>query len=146
MIDNLSDERRSENMRRIRSADTRPEMIVRRIVHGLGFRYRLHRRDLPGRPDLVFPRLKCVIFVHGCFWHLHPGCAEGRIPGTRTEYWGPKLRANFSRDCLNRKALEELGWEVLVVWECETKDRDGLTGALRRFLGSRVGPESESGM
>lgn len=106
---------RSENMRRIRSKDTRPEMAVRRIVHGLGYRYRLHRKDIPGKPDLVFPRHRKVIFVHGCFWHQHPGCQDGRLPKSNTSYWGPKLKRNVERDKTALAELSSLGWEVLVI-------------------------------
>lgn len=129
---------RSENMRRIRSKDTAPEMAVRRLVHGLGYRYRLHRKDIPGKPDLVFPSRRKVIFIHGCFWHQHPECREGRPPKSNTAYWGPKLERNVERD---RRAVAELtaaGWGVLVVWECETKDLGELQGAVQAFLGPRT--------
>ncbi len=134
MADSLSPEQRSENMRRIRSGDTGPEMAVRRMVHAMGFRYRLHAKALPGKPDLVFPRLRRIIEVYGCFWHGHTGCREGRLPGTRPEYWGPKLQANRKRDRQNRRALRTLGWTVLVVWECETKRPERLEAKLGKFL------------
>ena len=121
-------------MRRIRKTDTKPELLVRRLAHALGFRFRLHRRDLPGTPDLAFLRLRKVIFVHGCFWHQHAGCRLARLPKSRPEYWLPKLRRNKERDeeaCAN---LGELGWEVLVVWECETADPRTLGPALEAFL------------
>jgi DNA mismatch endonuclease, patch repair protein len=110
-------------------------MRVRSVVHRLGFRYRLHRRDLPGSPDLVFGPRRKVIFVHGCFWHLHPGCKGARIPASRREeYWLPKLTRNVRRDADNVAALEAAGWRVLTVWECETKDEAALERGLRRFL------------
>ena len=134
MADSLSPEQRSENMRRIRSGDTGPEMVVRRMVHAMGFRYRLHVKNLPGKPDLAFPRLRRIIEVYGCFWHGHAGCREGRLPGTRQEYWGPKLAANRKRDRRNRRKLRTLGWTVLVVWECEIKVLGRLEGRIERFL------------
>ena len=116
MTDTVDRAKRSEIMSRIRSRDTKPEMIVRRIAHGLGFRFRLHRRDLPGSPDLVFPRYRSVIMVHGCFWHRHPGCKNASTPGTRVNYWETKLQGNVVRDRRNETALQDLGWRVLVVW------------------------------
>jgi DNA mismatch endonuclease (patch repair protein) len=106
-------------MRRITSKNTSPEMAVRRLVHSLGYRYRLHGANLPGRPDLVFRNRKRVIFVHGCFWHLHTKCREGRVPGSRTDYWGPKLLGNVARDKRRLSELRKLGWRVLTIWECE---------------------------
>lgn len=128
---------RSENMRRIRSKDTAPEMTVRRLAHGLGYRYRLHRKDIPGNPDLVFPGRRKVIFIHGCFWHQHPDpeCRDARPPRSRTEYWGPKLQRNVERDAENVARLKAMGWRVLVLWECELKDRDAVADQLRSFLG-----------
>ena len=121
-------------MASIRKVDTKPEMIVRRLAHALGFRFRLHRRDLPGTPDLAFPGRRRAIFVHGCFWHQH-GCGRGRgLPSVRTEYWGPKLRRNVERDAAAQTALGRLGWQVLVVWECECRDRADLGERLRHFL------------
>lgn len=135
MADKLTPERRSANMARIRAKHTKPEMLVRRIVHGLGYRYRLHRRDLPGTPDLVFSPRRKVIFVHGCFWHLHH-CRAGRIPATRRHYWEPKLRRNAARDAEHLAALEAAGWQVLTIWECETGDRAALQARLQAFLDS----------
>lgn len=124
----------TERMARIRKTDTRPEMIVRQAVHALGYRFRLHRRDLPGSPDLVLPRHRKIIFVHGCFWHRHD-CRDGRkLPNSKREYWGPKLARNAARDAKNLRALSELGWDVLVLWECELKNNARLTEALRDFL------------
>jgi len=134
MADKLTPERRSENMRRIRSKDTKPELIVRRMLHGLGYRYRLHRRDLPGKPDLVFGARRKVIFVHGCFWHQHTECREGRAPGSNTSYWAPKLARNVERDEAARSALDGMGWSSTIVWECELSDLNALASRLRAFL------------
>lgn len=134
-MDLLSSTRRSENMRRIRSTNTAPEIHVRRVAHTLGYRFRLHRRDLPGRPDLVFPRLRAVILVHGCFWHQHTRCREGRVPGSHRGYWSPKLARNVARDRSNRRKLQRLGWRVLTVWECEIC-RPTLPARIARFLAS----------
>lgn len=123
-------------MRAIKSQDTKPEMSVRRLVHSLGFRFRLHRRDLPGKPDLVFPRKRKVILVHGCFWHMHD-CRRGyREPKDNPGYWSTKITRNKARDFENEAALRELGWQVLVVWECETKasSRGSLTTKIADFL------------
>lgn len=121
----------------VRHKDTRPEMVVRRLIHRLGYRYRLHRRDLPGNPDLVFPRLGKVIFVHGCFWHRHPSadCKLARMPKSRLDFWQAKLEGNRSRDQRNHESLERAGWKVLVVWECELKDKEQLENIVTRFLG-----------
>jgi len=136
MADKLTKERRSENMRRIRDRDTKPEMIVRRMVYGMGYRYRLRRRDLPGKPDLVFGPRRKVIFVHGCFWHQHElaDCLDGRRPKSNTDYWDAKLKRNVERDNENRTALETDGWEVLVIWECETTDNLTLRKKVDTFL------------
>ncbi|HYM78782.1 MAG TPA: DNA mismatch endonuclease Vsr [Candidatus Dormibacteraeota bacterium] len=134
-MDTISHVRRSENMRRIRSQHTKPELVIRSLVHRLGFRFRLHRRDLPGRPDLTFPSLKRVIFVHGCFWHQHKRCADGRLPKSRQSYWVPKLQANVVRDKRHRANLKRLGWNVLVVWDCETADTARLATRLQNYLG-----------
>jgi DNA mismatch endonuclease (patch repair protein) len=133
-MDKLDAERRSANMSRIRSKDMAPELAVRRLVHSLGFRFRLHRRDLPGRPDIVLPKHRKIVFVHGCFWHLHTACREGRIPSSRREYWEPKLTRNRARDAAHLVALRAAGWKCLVVWECETSDLTTLLAKLRRFL------------
>jgi DNA mismatch endonuclease (patch repair protein) len=135
MVDNISAETRSANMRAIRSKGMKPEMLVRRFLHSCGYRYRLHAADLPGKPDLVFPARKKVIFVHGCFWHQHAGCREGRIPGSRREYWEPKLARNLERDREVRSSLTEEAWESLVIWECELKDQNAAMERVRRFLG-----------
>ncbi len=138
-MDKLSPERRSANMARIRSQNTNPELTLRKLIHCLGYRFRLHRNDLPGRPDLVFPSRKKVIFVHGCFWHQHTECREGRVPGSRLEYWGPKLRRNQERDALAQSSLRQQGWQYLVVWECELKDLAAVLKGVKRFLGTAHG-------
>ena len=137
MTDSISKPRRSANMAAIRSANTKPELTVRRLVHSLGYRYRLHSKDLPGKPDLVFGPRRKVIFVHGCFWHLHPkkNCLDARYPKSNTAYWTPKLARNTVRDAANVRSLRALGWQALVVWDCETKDAKRLTLKLQRFLG-----------
>jgi DNA mismatch endonuclease (patch repair protein) len=134
MVDMISPVRRSENMRRIKSKGMKPELIVRSMVHRMGYRYRLHSRDLPGKPDLVLRSRKKVIEVRGCFWHQHRGCPEGHIPKSRTAYWLPKLAHNEQRDKLNCKRLRALGWGVLVIWECEITDVKHLSTKLRKFL------------
>lgn len=121
MSDVHTPEARSRNMRAIRSADTRPEMLVRRALHAAGFRYRLGGAGLPGRPDLVLPRLRTVVFVHGCFWHGHTGCRYFKVPGTRTDFWLQKIGSNQRRDAVVEQALQEQGWKVVVVWECALK-------------------------
>ena len=124
-------------MRRIRSKGMKPEMIVRKLAHAMGYRYRLHAKDLPGKPDMVFPARRRVIFVHGCFWHQHAakGCKIARIPRSNREYWLPKLQRNVERDQAHCRALRRDGWGVMTVWECQTKDTAGLQRRLRRFLG-----------
>lgn len=136
MADTLSPSQRSERMGRVRSRDTGPELFVRRLIHGMGYRFRLHRRDLPGCPDLVFPRRRKIIFVHGCFWHQHydPNCRLSRIPKSRLDFWEPKLTANHLRDLSSQAALIALGWQILVVWECELRHKEQLENKLRRFL------------
>ncbi|MGY6410768.1 MAG: very short patch repair endonuclease [Alkalilacustris sp.] len=117
---------RSEVMASVRHKDTRPEMVVRRGLHAIGLRFRLHRKDLPGRPDLVFPRYRAAVFVHGCFWHAHQGCPGFRLPKSRQEFWQPKLLGNRMRDERDRAALLDAGWRVLIVWECAIRQRDVL--------------------
>lgn len=129
-------EQRSRNMSAIRGKDTKPELIVRRIAHRLGYRFRLHRRDLPGSPDLVFPRFKKVIFVHGCYWHMH-GCRWGRVtPRTNAGFWQAKRAGNVARDRRNHLALVQQGWDVLTLWECETKQPIPIESRIAAFLGS----------
>ena len=130
----FSTKKRSNIMSKIKSKDTGPEMRVRRLVHSLGYRYRLHKKELPGCPDLVFKKKGKIIFVHGCFWHLHEGCSLNRKPKSHTDYWYPKLEKNKARDLENQRRLKEAGWDVLVVWECETKDVHLLEHKLLNFL------------
>jgi DNA mismatch endonuclease (patch repair protein) len=135
MVDTITRTRRSANMARIRSKDMKPELIVRRLVHSLGYRYRLHRKDLPGKPDLVFGPRRKVMFIHGCFWHQHGGCLEGRTPKSNQEYWAPKLSRNVERDRRVQSELANAGWAVMVIWECETPDTEALTDRIHEFLG-----------
>lgn len=136
-MDNVSATERSRQMSRIRSKDTGPERLVRSLLHRAGFRYRLHRRDLPGTPDLVFPSRHKIVLVNGCFWHQHSGCVDGRVPKTRVGYWAPKLKKNRLRDRRNIRALRRLGWQVEVVWECEVEDLGRLKRRLKAFLNRR---------
>ncbi len=125
---------RSRIMRAVKATDTGPELAVRRLLFSLGYRYRLHRRDLPGNPDIVFPGSKAVIFVHGCFWHGH-SCKRGaRVPKTNTDYWTQKIQLNVKRDETNMQKLKALGWQICVVWECEIKDTEHLQNTLTKFL------------
>lgn len=126
-------------MARVRHKNTAPEMIVRRLVHRLGYRYRLHGRGLPGKPDLVFPSRRAVIFVHGCFWHRHPdpNCKLARLPKSKREFWKPKLASNAARDVRNRDALLSAGWRVLELWECQLSDSDQVERSVTEFLGGR---------
>lgn len=134
MADHLSPVERSAQMARVHSADTGPEMAVRRMVHAMGFRYRLHAADLPGKPDLVFRSLRKVIFVHGCFWHGH-GCRAGRNrPASRQDYWLRKLEGNAARDRANARKLRREGWSVMTVWECQLKSPGKIEARLRTFL------------
>lgn len=135
VTDNRSPQIRSRMMAAVRQKDTWPEVTVRRLLHREGYRYSLHRRDLPGRPDLVFGPRKKVIFVHGCFWHGHD-CGKGKLPKSRLEYWGPKIEANKQRDSRNIGSLEDSGWRVCVVWQCELTDEAGLITHLIDFLES----------
>ncbi|UFW76037.1 very short patch repair endonuclease [Bradyrhizobium sp. WU425] len=121
-------------MSRIGPKNSRPEMVVRRIAHRLGYRFRLHRRDLPGTPDVVFPALKRVIFVHGCFWHRHRNCSRTTSPKTRARFWAEKFATNIARDKRNVRLLRQSGWQILVIWECETLDPDRVTKLLVAFL------------
>ncbi|WP_100253296.1 very short patch repair endonuclease [Methylobacterium sp. UNC300MFChir4.1] len=121
-------------MRANKARGTKPELLVRRSLHSLGYRFRLHRRDLPGSPDIVLPRHRVAIQVHGCFWHQHEGCRHANLPRSRTAYWHPKLARNVERDVRTNAALRALGWRVLVLWECELKDLDALRDRLRTYL------------
>ena len=118
----------------IRGKDTKPELEVRRFLHRLGFRYRIHDKRLPGHPDIVLPRYRTVVFVHGCFWHQHPGCKLAAKPGTNVEFWRDKLRGNVERDARSMQRLSELGWRSVTVWECETGDLVALPGIIRSLV------------
>ncbi len=133
-MDNVSPHERSLQMARVKSRDTGPELCVRRVVSSLGFRYRLSMKGVPGRPDLVFKGRRKAIFVHGCFWHRHAGCALARLPKTRHEFWVPKLEANRSRDERNMERLHRDGWRVLVIWECELGNISSVTEKVAQFL------------
>ena len=135
MANSIPPEVRSRMMAQVRSKGTKPEMAVRRLLHGMGYRYRLHKSNLPGRPDIVFPPRRKVVFVNGCFWHQHTGCKGSHIPSTNREYWLGKLHRNQTRDNENITSLESDGWSVAVVWECQLADTDGLTNRLVAFLG-----------
>ena len=135
MVDTRTPEQRHRIMRAVQSKHTGPEWKVRRLLHGVGYRYRLHRKDLPGKPDIVFPIRKKAIFVHGCFWHAH-GCRYDRPPKSRLDYWLPKREQNKIRDSRKQAGLEALGWRVLTVWQCETRDMNALAIELRNFLES----------
>ena len=124
----------SRRLSAVGSKDTRPEMVVRRLLHGLGYRFRLHRRDLPGCPDLVLPRHRLALFVHGCFWHRHEGCNLTQRPVRNAQFWEDKFRRNVERDETSRKALKRLGWRVAVIWECETRNPTKLAARLLRLL------------
>ena len=134
--DFLTPAERSQRMSRIRGKDTSPEMAVRRIVYSMGYRYRLHDGRLPGRPDMVFAGRRKVIFIHGCFWHLHAGCSRYRLPKANREFWMPKLEGNRRRDQRNLRALHEAGWDTLVIWECQTGSKEQLCALVRSFLES----------
>ena len=133
-MDTFSTQKRSEVMARVRSKDTKPEMAVRRYLHNHGLRYRLHRRDLPGCPDLVFASRRVAVFVHGCFWHRHSGCRKATMPASRQDYWRDKFDATVKRDARAQAELGRTGWSALVIWECEVTS-EGLEGLLRQILG-----------
>ncbi|HWK72010.1 MAG TPA: very short patch repair endonuclease [Burkholderiaceae bacterium] len=135
-MDTLTAEHRSRVMSRIKGKNTQPEMVVRRLIHALGYRFRLHRRDLPGSPDVVLPGQKKAIFVHGCFWHRHAGCKYAYVPKSNLDFWMKKFDANVRRDNSTVEALKSLNWDVLIVWECQTRDPQHLSGVLERFLSS----------
>lgn len=134
--DRLTKAQRSWNMSRIRSTNTKPEIVVRRLLTGMGLRYRLHRAGLPGKPDIVLGPRRLVIFVHGCFWHRHPGCKQATMPSANRAFWLEKLEGNAARDRRHRTALRKLGWRVVTVWECETRNPERLARRLARAAGS----------
>jgi DNA mismatch endonuclease (patch repair protein) len=133
-MDRLTPEKRSALMRNVKGKHTAPELIVRRMLHRLGFRFRLHRKDLPGKPDIVLPSRSKIVLVNGCYWHGHD-CRYGKLPKSRLEFWAPKIEANRARDARNLRDLENAGWDVLVVWQCETRDPAALERSLLGFLG-----------
>lgn len=133
--DIMSPEARSALMAKIRGTDTRPELIVRRLLHKLGYRYRLHAKKLPGRPDIIFPGRRAAIFVHGCFWHRH-NCIYAYTPKSRSEFWLRKFARNVERDAENQRQLDSAGWRILILWECEIESGDGLIERLKDFLES----------
>lgn len=145
MADNLTAQQRSANMRAVHGKDTGPELVIRSMLHRLGYRFRLHRRDLPGTPDIVLPARRCVIFVNGCFWHGH-ACGRGQLPVTNAAFWKDKIRENRERDKRVRRELRKLGWRVLLVWQCQTKDLEPLRRRTIRFLdaGDRKRGRSDS--
>lgn len=139
MVDHLSPEARSANMARVRGKNTSPELTVRKIAHRAGFRFRLYRRDLPGTPDLVLPRHRLVVFVHGCFWHRHQGCHRATMPKSKTEFWSNKFDTTIARDRRQIDELERLDWRILTIWECEVKREGYVERLLRDAVSSGVG-------
>ena len=127
-------EQRSRNMSAIKSKNTKPEIAVRKLLHSMGYRFRLHRKDLPGSPDIVLPKYKKVIFVHGCFWHRHENCKYASTPKTRQEFWENKFKANVKRDLEIQEKIKNIGWKSVVIWECETKKVDNLREKLIDFI------------
>ena len=145
MTDILTSSERSALMSRIRGVDTKPEMFVRRTLHAMGYRFRTHVRELPGCPDLVLPKHRLVVFVHGCFWHQHGGCRYAYKPKSRIEFWTDKFARNVARDRRNEEALRDLGWRILVIWECETKDEEHVKQSLAKYIhrdNSDLSPET----
>lgn len=138
-MDTLTKAQRSERMSRVRGRDTKPEMMVRSSLHARGYRYRLHDKNLPGRPDLSFPGRQKTIFVHGCFWHMHEGCVLARMPKSRLDFWRPKLEGNRARDAVKLAQFRAAGWGVMVVWECELRDLQGLLARIEAFLNDDEG-------
>lgn len=138
MTDVFTKSKRSEVMSRIKNRNTKPELAVRSLLHRMGYRFRLHRTDLPGKPDIVLPRYKTVIFVHGCFWHRHKDCRFAYTPKSRTDFWLKKLESNVTRDNQVKSDLELLGWRVITVWECELRTLDNLVGRLKEISNSEL--------
>ena len=134
MVDSLSPEKRSWNMSRITGKNTKPELKVRSILHRAGYRFRVNKKDLPGKPDIVLKKYKTVVFVHGCFWHRHKGCSDSTTPKTRTEFWQNKFDGNVARDIKNLHALSELGWKSIIVWQCELKRPELLINKLKEQI------------
>lgn len=139
--DVVTPEQRSRNMSKIKGKNTKPEMIVRSMCHELGLRYRLHRKDLPGTPDLVFSKHRLCLFVHGCFWHRHPDCKYAYTPKSRLDFWLTKLAKNVERDINAQRALEVSGWRVSIIWECQTKNRETLRTEIQKMINPQVGAQ-----
>lgn len=137
-MDKLTPEQRSKNMAAVKGKDTTPEIRVRRMLHKMGYRFRLHRKDLPGKPDIVLPRYRLCIFVHGCFWHQHPGCKRATIPEFNREFWVTKFQGTLERDERAEKELRQQGWHVCVIWECETKKEEFLNRIIRKCIAHYV--------
>lgn len=133
-MDIVSEEQRSWNMSRIKGKNTKPELVVRSLLHRMGYRFRIHRKDLPGKPDIVLPKYNTVIFVNGCFWHRHEGCKYAYMPKSRVEFWEKKFKGTVERDKIKQQQLKDLGWKVVVIWECETKDYETLFSILQTTL------------
>ena len=133
-MDRISKEHRSWNMSRIKSGNTKPEIVVRSLLHKLGYRFRLHRKDLPGKPDIVLPRYNSVVFVHGCFWHRHNGCKNATVPKTKNIFWREKFKGNIERDIKVQEELQSMGWKILIIWECELSDINSVSIDIRSFL------------
>jgi len=138
MVDHLSAAERSRNMSRVKGRDTKPELLVRSLIHRMGFRFSLHRKDLPGRPDIVLVRHRKLVFVHGCFWHGHAGCSRATVPSTNIHFWKKKISGNKTRDKSVTRRLGVMGWKVLVVWQCHTNNTQKLTTRLERFLADDI--------
>lgn len=134
MVDIISKEKRSWNMSRIKGKDTKPELIVRSLLHMMGYRFRLHRKDLPGKPDIVLPKYRTVIFVHGCFWHRHKDCKYAYNPKSRTSFWQNKFKENIERDNKKQAELKKIGWEVIVIWECDLRKVEELKMKIKKEL------------
>ncbi|MBN1379485.1 MAG: DNA mismatch endonuclease Vsr [Gammaproteobacteria bacterium] len=136
-MDILTPEKRSWNMSRIRGKDTKPELVVRSVLHSMGYRFRVSNKDFPGKPDILLPKHKIVIFVHGCFWHRHAGCKYAYFPKSNIEFWLNKFKANINRDQVVTREIMEKGWQQFVIWECETKDKDCVRRVLKDFFGDK---------
>lgn len=137
MADVFTPEKRRQIMSAVKGRDTKPELVVRRLLHGMGYRYWIHKKGLPGRPDIYFTKRRKAIFVHGCFWHGHKGCKRGSLPATNVKFWTKKIGGNMARDERNLAALADREIDTLVVWECETRDASALADRLERFLGAQ---------
>jgi DNA mismatch endonuclease, patch repair protein len=133
-MDTIDKEKRSWNMSRIRSSNTKPELIVRSLLHRMGYRFRLHRKDLPGKPDIVLPKYNIVIFVNGCFWHRHKGCKYSYNPKSRIDFWEKKFKENVNRDMRNKKALRKSGWNTVVLWECQIINEKKLMAYIKKII------------